>query len=387
MNDVASSPEAVIEKAKQELGKVPVDSNAPNISSKPSGLKGMNIGQAEAKTGNAKNIQLPQNTLSGMYQSSSGGRSGFLSGMDFNFKSILNYIAVIINSIVIIALIFLVILPQYNLYVEHQTTIVEAREQFEKVDAHYTYLKNLEILQDDLYKNIDLAKQAIPEEEDVPQFLNQIAVMAKESEVDLSKNDFSGSSRPTATKNDNVDTENAKSAEASTINVRVTITGAYDNLKDFLARLEESRRLVSIADMKLSENKDDEKITPLGIENPESEAIIPIDENAKISKIYNLEVTLSGYYMDDPSIANLSVEQLVAKRELPQIVSEIESMKYYELTDILELEFGRENPFELLPNGQAAPIEDNTLQTGDQNPESNNNQNNGEINGFSDQPL
>ena len=294
---------------------------------------GLNIGNAPM-SGDENKVQLSKSTLAGMYQSV--GSSSKMSRLHFDFSSILNYSVLLINLAAIGAVIFLIILPQYNLYTENQTTIVTAEQEFTKVEAHHKYLKNLEQLEDELYKNIEISEQAIPVEEEVPQFLNQISQIAKESAVTITKNDFSGASRAPKVTED-PDSVKAAQSKASSINVRTTGTGAYDDLILFLAKLENARRIAVISDMQLALDELDE---------PNGQSTTPTEvTDISLDKRYTLELTLTGFYMKDPQINDLTVDQLVSKQGLPEVLERLDSMRYYELTDIEQVESGRENPF------------------------------------------
>ncbi len=331
------------------------NNSIPNPQENPSmsaNMTGQALPQNPPLSQNSTNPASPPVTAgySGIYKSmntapkSSSRRS---RGFSFSVGLVLNYIFLIISFVATVLIIVLLIIPQYNKYVENTAKVAETKAELEKVQAHYNYLKGLSDLQSELESNLELSQRAIPLEEHIPQLLNQIAVMAQSSNLDLIRNDFSG----VTTNNLRNTEEETDATRAKSVNIQGQLRGTYDNVILFLQTVERAQRLQSVGELRLVEYTEpttNQEVAPV-VEEVEIDATTGIVTFPEFSnQVYEINITLVGYHMKDPQIAELPIEALVAKgaTDYSSLLSNIGQMTYYDLdSSLLETEFGRENPF------------------------------------------
>lgn len=209
-------------------------------------------------------------------------------------------------------LIFLYIVPQYNNYVVQKDELSKIEVDYNKVHAQYEYLNGLASLQSQLDENISISKESIPLNEDIPQFMNQITVIADESEVILEKNDFAG-----------VGSGATEASRGSSISVSVAIRGTYDQIKKFFELAESSRRLIKIGKIEVQKYKQQ----PAG--NTPTESLVY--EMYSDDPLFDVSFVCNGYYLPDPELASLKTEDFVKGSNYDEVLDRIKSMKYYPL--------------------------------------------------------
>ncbi|MDQ5981753.1 MAG: hypothetical protein QG570_510 [Patescibacteria group bacterium] len=287
---------------------------------------------------------------SGLYKSMNSNPSPAVPrrsrGFSFSLGLVLNYIFLIVSFVATVLIIVLLIIPQYNKYVENTAKVAETAAELDKVLAHYDYLKGLSDLQSEIESNTALSQRAIPIEENIPQLLNQVAIITRLSELDLIRNDFSG-----VTTNNLQDSEQeSDSTRAKSINIRAQIRGNYANLISFLQNIERSQRLQSVGEIKVTAYdppETEQEIEIIATPQPESsDGIVTLTEFT--NQLYEINITLIGYYMKNPEISELPIEALVAKgsTDFGTLLNDLGQMTYYDLdTSLFETQLGREKPF------------------------------------------
>src|SRR3990167_1991087 len=112
--------------------------------------------------------------------------------MEFNLQNILNYLILILCISVSALLGFFVAWPQYLAYQQAQPVLVEKQMKNDQLEAFVKYLQNLSDFQEKLFANMGLARQAIPETEEAPFFLDQIIQIAGVTNVEIDTLTFGG---------------------------------------------------------------------------------------------------------------------------------------------------------------------------------------------------
>lgn len=312
---------------------------------------GTNIGSDAATPGSSAD-----GSYSGLHKGLGGlNKTPSRHDSGFGISMVLNYLLLIITVVASILMVVLIIIPQYHKYVENTAKVAETKAELDKVSLQLEYLQGLSSLQNELEGNLELSRKAIPLNEDIPQLLNQVSIIANNSSMDLLRNDFSG----VTANNLQVDgTESTDATKAKSVNVKAQLTGTYSSVISFLQNLESAQRLQSISDLQISEFIPSETASPSTVA-AETE-IDPLLTDLS-SKTYEVTVTLVGYHMDDPSLDSLPIEDLVAKgdKDFVPIITKLAALTYYEL-DFTQLEtiFGRDDPF--VPSGFNATEEEQT---------------------------
>jgi hypothetical protein len=320
--------------------------------------------------------------------------------MEFNLQSLVNYIIVIICLIGSLLLGFFVAWPQYRSYRDLQPVLTDTESKSEQLNAFVKYLQNLSDFQDRLFANMGLSKQAIPETEEAPFFLDQIVQIAEKANVAIDTLTFGGLSAPAKSKvNEDVESgtafkrfqadpgeeidnksstaevdqfidkaipgnqqsPNAKSSmptliPAEEFYVKLVFLGTYQTTRDFLSDLEKARRLVAVKEIEVKEydfdlknagSSDSDKTTVQYIKNLTSAGLFTD------GVLYKTSLLMSGYYMADPEVTVVGPEILNTQRNFDTAISDLESLNYYEpqSQEEIELNIGRLNPFDLTVDG------------------------------------
>lgn len=314
---------------------------------------------------------------------------------DFNLRKLVNYtVQIVCLAITVFSLVF-VAWPQYKAYQEALPLLAEKQAKNEQMSAFVRYLQSLSDFQDKLFANMGLAKQAIPENDDAPFFLDQILQIGKASSVSVESLTFGGLSAPVPTSNrggsgtfmrfqpeegENLDNVSAtqdvdriidETIPGSTSTVQALpsvippqefiaqfgIKGTYATTRDFLSKLEQARRLVDITS--ISVNTDEES----GSSSVPVSTVPTAGSTLDNGKIYLVSLLVSGFYMKDPDVSMVGPELLAQQKDLESIVKLIEGMTYYEpqSSELIELNIGRLNPFD---EKASAALEEEVTGTG-----------------------
>lgn len=304
--------------------------------------------------------------------------------LNFNLQDILNSIVLIACLAVAALLGFFVAWPQYQSYQNSQPLLYEKQLKSDQLTAFVSYLQGLSDFQDQLFANMGLSKQAIPETEEAPFFLDQIIQISNASNVEIDTLTFGGlsstsSSLPQpsdynsfgtfqAEDGETIDNSNSTqqvdeflqfaptdianalptSVPPSEFSVRLEVTGDYASLQSFLRSLENARRLIKISDLNMS------RLETANAVNQENSAINEY-RAAQAAKgyivgedVYTVELIMAGFFMKDPEVAIVGPSILSGQRNLEDIIKELNDLTYYEPQSMAEIELnvGRLNPFD-----------------------------------------
>lgn len=243
--------------------------------------------------------------------------------------------------------IYFVVYPGYYDYYSLNQEIITVNQEYEKVSAHLAYLNKLKALGPELQQNIELAKNAIPVEEEIPYFLDQNIQMSKLASMDTQAITFGGLSAgsvdPSQDSPDGVPVIKMK-----TVLVRLSLNGSYDNFMKFAELLESTRRLVSPRTMTLR-ILDDQKaiddylakiksgeltaITDTGITDQKSTELNSYDTDnfTATNGLYTFEVYLNGYNLKDVNTDNIRIEDIVnGNPNADKTLKILKDFKFYE---------------------------------------------------------
>lgn len=236
----------------------------------------------------------------------------------FDLGKVKGFLILIINVGVSTALLFFIGVPQYNRYKTLKEDITRQEQEIAKVSAHLQYLQDLVNLQNRLQENVQVSKQAITEKDDTPYLQNQLLQMAEISNVEVKSLSLSGITDP------------KDESSAGTVKSQMGISGSYGNVMVFFDRLESSRRLITVESFSVSN-----KGTTFGLGQ------------------FDLNLTLGGYFMPDVDASDVTIEQIVAKPRLENVINHLEAFDYYEPRE-LNIQVGTQNPFEATGGVQGA---------------------------------
>lgn len=323
--------------------------------------------------------------------------------MEFNLQSLVNYIIVIVCLLGSILLGVFVAWPQYRSYRDLQPVLTDTESKNEQLNAFVKYLQNLSDFQDRLFANMGLSKQAIPETEEAPFFLDQIVQISEKTNVAIDTLTFGGLSAPAKAKvNEDVESGTAfkrfqadpgeeidnKSSTAEVdqfidnalpgdqqpgavkpsmptlipadeFYVKLVLLGTYQTTRDFLLELEKARRLVAVKEIEVKEYDFDLK--NVGESSSEKSTLEYINNLTAAGLftdgvLYKTSLLMSGYYMADPEVTVVGPEILNTQRNFETAISDLEALNYYEpqSQEEIELNIGRLNPFDQPEDGLEA---------------------------------
>jgi type IV pilus assembly protein PilO len=151
-------------------------------------------------------------------------------------------IAVIPAIIIIVAALFVLILPKHKQIKDVQTKIDAQILEIDKSQSKAEKLPELMAINEDLKKKLNELKKQLPDEKEVTSLLKQVSDYAIQSglKVDLWK--------PTAKKTHG-------SGIVYEIPVKVELSGSYHNLGYLFSNLTKLNRIVNISNLKLQEKE------------------------------------------------------------------------------------------------------------------------------------
>ena len=274
------------------------------------------------------------------------------------FDYLKTFFVIIIEILVVLLLVTFVIVPQYNKYLELSTKVESKEGELQIISAQKDYLKSLSSLDEALPQNILVAEQALPvSDSEIPYFLNQLLYMAEKANVNVDEQAYIGISEEGADDDVQIvdvpgsedlfledglpsdlpdafyDLENSLMQAISTskkIVIKMSVSGRYEDLIAFLEKVEKSRRIFVVEEMSLEINEDSSKKEP---------------SEEKLENNYSLKMTINGFFLPEVSASGLSVETLVSKPRLENVIKYISELDYYDL-DVSNIKLGKDNPFD-----------------------------------------
>lgn len=285
-----------------------------------------------------------QNTPSGVNPSApsaSNKADGALSMPKFslNLEDIRDYLIVILGFGISIVLVFLLIIPQFEKISVINAKFVQVDSKLQEVTRQSDYLEGLVGLKDELQSKIDIADQVLPSTEDrVPYTLDQLVQIAEESNVSVDSLSLSGISDP----------DKATEGDVRTVLIQLSVVGSLNNVQDFFYKLENARTIVDISTFQLSH------------ETINSEIQGDSDEDTILVETRQVKVNFALRSYLKPEVGNQSVD-LTALARTPNydaLFEKLRGMDFYD-TNPLEVEFGRENPFDITESTPSVDLNDN----------------------------
>ena len=212
-----------------------------------------------------------------------------------DIKTFQPFIIVIVNTIVIILTVFAFVLPQYTKFQHIRNSYASKNEMLKKVKANAEYLQGLYGLSVELENNILVARDALPTQDNTPDFLNMLLQIAQNSGVEVKSLSLSGITEP------------GKKSNVGVVGTSVRIAAPYDSVLQFLLALENSRRIVNIEDLQVSIADDG---------------------------TYILSLNISGYYLPEVDKKGLGLDVMSKKRPLENIITKLFQMDEYDAGDV-----------------------------------------------------
>lgn len=212
-----------------------------------------------------------------------------------DIKTFQPFIIVIVNTIVIILTVFALVLPQYTKFQHIRNSYASKNEMLKKVKANAEYLQGLYGLSVELENNILVARDALPTQDNTPDFLNMLLQIAQNSGVEVKSLSLSGITEP------------GKKSNVGVVGTSVRIAAPYDSVLQFLLALENSRRIVNIEDLQVSIADDG---------------------------TYILSLNISGYYLPEVDKKGLGLDVMSKKRPLENIITKLFQMDEYDAGDV-----------------------------------------------------
>ena len=305
--------------------------------------------------------------------------------LNFNVQNLLNSIVMIACLGVSALLGFFVAWPQYQNYQNAQPVLYITQTKNEQLNAFVTYLQGLSDFQDKLFANMGLSKQAIPETEEAPFFLDQIIQIAELAHVEINALTFGGLSSSSSSANgpqpstydsfsrfqpedgETIDNSESTAQADALLNVdpqamaqalptlvppsefAVTLEaiGDYSAVQAMLSNLEDARRLIEIQNITLSKVEEN---TTGGVNETATSYITSQAAKGYLpsADLYIMEIVITGFFMKDPEVAVVGPDVLNSQRNLEEVIKNIEDLTYYEpqSAEEIELNVGRLNPFD-----------------------------------------
>lgn len=210
---------------------------------------------------------------------------------------------------------------------------IEAKKQeLSKVTAYANYLQNLQSLGEKLDNNIKLSEQGITLKHEIPQLMNQMIQIANQTQVELISLIFAGST-----------TESTGTKTPGTVNIQVNVKGNFSQMLSFLQLIENARRQNTIKGFKYTSSGKTGGTTTSNA----SVSVNSFIQNSKLNENpYDMNITLSGYYLGQVNTKNIDYEIVSRKQSLDSVIGKLESMKWYEAT-ALDLKVGTSDPFSI----------------------------------------
>lgn len=242
--------------------------------------------------------------------------TGASKKFSLNLEAIRDYTILIISFLIVVASIVFLIIPQYGDLSIKQSALVTTETELASITSQREYLENLVGLQDELERNIELAQNALPlDEDEIPYILDQLIQIAEEARVEIDTLSLTGT----------VDSTGVPRGEPVEIRMQMGINGGYDNIVDFFVRLENARRIVKVNTFQITTRSS-------------------TSEDSINQDIYNMTFSLIANFMPDISIDTINIESLSRTPRYEGIINYLASKRFYEPQEI-DLNFGIGSPF------------------------------------------
>ena len=246
--------------------------------------------------------------------------------LSLNLADIRDYVIAIACFGISLAAVFLLIIPQFGRISELGSKITSSQNKLSEVTRQSDYLQGLVGLQDELESKIEIADQVLPSTEDrVPYTLDQLVQIAEESGVVVDSLSLSGISEP-----DTADVDGVR-----TVLMQLTIVGSLSNVQDFIFNLEQARTVVDVATFQIAH----ESVT---VENTLAEG----DEATSVIEQVKANFALRSYLKPEVTQQVVDLSALANSPNYDGLFEKLNEMDFYD-TEPLEIEFGRDNPFEI----------------------------------------
>lgn len=159
---------------------------------------------------------------------------------------------------------------------------------------------------DQLDSELNLVRNAVPQEEKIPELMTQLQEMANEATVSTSALQYGGS-------------KEGKEEETQTVRLQMTVEGEYGQVEDLFELFENASRIVMIDQFGLKTQQEASMSANIGI---------------------------SSFYFEAPNKANIEepIEREFSSPEFRAIIDRIENLDYYEVK-VEQGDVGKENPF------------------------------------------
>lgn len=244
------------------------------------------------------------------------------------------YIQLIFSVLVLGACFLLFLFFVKPTFAKYQKIKLDIKDELVKeglLDVKLVELQKAKEIQGSIDDNIKLANQAVPDESDIPTVMAMIQDIASNSAVKVSTFSYIGLSKselmvpdaPVTTTPENTTAPDGLDAAVDSeyfdaFNLSISVVGKFENLNNFLKKIENSRRILDASGFSYSVEKENEQIT---------------------SDFYTLKIQLTSYYR---SFANVAPR--VALDLYKGTITELNSLSFYEV-DLSDTRIGKDDPF------------------------------------------
>ena len=139
-----------------------------------------------------------------------------------------------------------------------ENDLVAARQKSEKLSEILSEVKMIE-------SNLEVVRQALPAEDDVPALITQLEQVAKQSGVGVQHLGFGEGKAAVGSQEEGPASAEASGGEIKTISLTAVVDGSYSALQTFLGNLENTSRVVNVTNFRFSPAQKKEEGAALSI--------------------------------------------------------------------------------------------------------------------------
>jgi Tfp pilus assembly protein PilO len=258
--------------------------------------------------------------------------------------TILNFIVPLVVLVVSIGAGVLFIYPAYNEIPVLKADIEVRTGTRDNLSKKKNKLEELVDFKSVVDENAELLSDLLESDPKVPELLNQIDRIAKESGMTVTKLSYSLSSKGTGEQGHEV------------IEVSLNTTSSHDQVLQFLRSTESAARLVTVTNLRFSFNNKDEPVynTTLTLDSPflliDSQAVTdePLTIDISSDEFLNFMEDVKGFTYYESVVPIFPIPLESEQLEFPEGGAPV-------ITDQPELVPGTSNPFEQLQPGDTIP--------------------------------
>ena len=172
-----------------------------------------------------------------------------LSGVKKIIAKYRPYLMPVLALVLIISLTTTFVEPKISEIVSLQQKLTSSKARLDRLTQKANLLNSLD--QTELRTKFKNLEGALPSEKDIPSFLVAMQNIANEASVSVDKVELSAGSISTTSAASQTTKANTKDSKPDLVSAKVTITGTFTGLKQFLDKTSQARRLLNIKGINL----------------------------------------------------------------------------------------------------------------------------------------